>query len=198
MGLFEVPGWSVPSGGPVSESSPSPSSKKRKRGSLDSFDSRFKTAEANLDKLMQKFRGSSSSETSGPSTSKTSPKSGSVLKTALSKHEERKKEKKSQAHEEKKKLISHPRPLKPSTPASKTQHQRPKHHHRQNSDASTTASLVPSPPKKKLKTDHDVSQKTVKFALDVSDDNRGLTKLQKEMQQSLGGARFRLVQIMRS
>jgi ribosomal RNA-processing protein 8 len=192
MAFFKIPGWDT---GPIAESSLSPSSKKRKRASLDSSDSRLKSAEANLDKLVQKFRGSTSSESSPPKPSQTSPKSNAVLKNALSKHAERKKEKKAQALEEKKKTISHPKALKPTNPAAKIQSQRPKSRQRQSSEISTvtTASVNPPPPKKKLKTEHETSQKSVKFASDIPDTSRGLTELQKGMKQSLSGARFRFV-----
>lgn len=190
MGLFDVPGWSVPKAGPEPEPTSRSASKKRKRASLDSSDSRIKSAEANVDKLVQKLRGPLPPTI--PEESSHSPtKSGNVFKTALTKHSERKNDKRAKALEEKKKLISHPRPLQSSAPSARPPRAK---HQRQLSDSSVKS----SPPKKKLKTDHSPSQKTVKFAPEPvkareSDADTGLTELQKGMKQSLSGARFRLV-----
>lgn len=150
MPLFDVPGWSVKAD-PVPEANLS--SRKRKRTSEDS--EKMLTAEANLGKLLSRFKGNISSQrVKGPKTVDKSSKASS---------------RKSQidAHEEKKKAISLPRPLKAVDS-------------RQSLDR----------PTKRVKTKHRVESSA---SADVVKEKKpdGLTNLQKEMKESLNGARFR-------
>ncbi|KAK0491098.1 methyltransferase-domain-containing protein [Armillaria novae-zelandiae] len=153
MPLFDVPGWSVNSD-PVPEANLS--SRKRKRTSEDS--EKTLAAEANLGKLMSRFKGNLSSQrVKGPKSVDKSSKASSIRKSKID------------AHEEKKKAISLPRPLKPVDS-------------RQSSDR----------PTKRVKTKHRVESSASADVVEEKKSN-GLTSLQKEMKESLNGARFRMI-----
>ncbi|KAG7449356.1 uncharacterized protein BT62DRAFT_679465 [Guyanagaster necrorhizus] len=148
MPLFDVPGWSVKSD-PVPEATSS--SRKRRRASEDS--DKLLAAEANLGKLMNRFKGNSSSQR---------------VKEPKSADKSRKPKSKIDTHEDKKKAISLPRPLK-AVDSRQSLHR----------------------PTKKIKTKCAVEESSP--SVNVVQSKDGLTDLQKEMKESLNGARFRMI-----
>lgn len=177
MVLFEVPGWTVPS------TAPSQSSQKRKRPGGNDARDKIQSAEMNLDKLMNKLRGDKPEDDSprapkklkrtesdsgvAPDTSSSSGKGKGVSDWGL-----RKKGKKTSTS-----MISGPKRMRPKKELSNS------------TDASSsmqTLTRVKSPA-----TSIDIGSTASKSPSPKKAVGVGLTSMQKDMKQSLDGARFR-------
>lgn len=160
MPLFDVPGWSVKST-PVQEPS-THISKKRKRPTSDS--SKLHAAEINLDKLVERLKGSSASLTGSRKSAK------QATSTSPAKKPETNRKSKKADTEDRRRSISRPKPSKPVEKA----------------DVSSPRQLK----KRKIRhaADEPISNKR---AAVLREGNSSLTALQLGMKQSLDGARFR-------
>ena len=170
MALFDVPGWSVPS------AAPSQSSQKRKRPANTA--DKIQSASMNMDKLMVKLRGEKGADGDSPHAPKRRKRSGSDAEekgeglnqsrkgNGVAEWGSRRKEKPSTS------TISRPKKMKAKKDATKSVDK---------------AASMPSLTSAKSP----VGLTNFTFKAKSPPGSAGLTLLQKDMKQSLDGARFR-------